>query len=92
MRSVPRRIKVESYKYYFNNSNEYSKTKKFWRKKYIKDFLPPVDKQVLSQIFKQFNLPPVDEKRYIHINKFQNIPVIDICIFIILLKIVRRMF
>ncbi len=92
MTSVPKRIKIESYKYYFNNLNEFRKSNKFWRKTYVKDFLPPVDKQVLSQIFKQFSLTPLDDKRYIHVNKFQLIPVIDICLYMILLKILKRMF
>jgi hypothetical protein len=92
MNNTPKRIKIDSYKYYFNNFNEYSNTQKFWRKTHVKQFLPPVDKQVLSQIFKQFDLPPIDDKRYIHINLFQNIPIIDICLFFILLKIARSLF
>lgn len=89
---LPLRIKIESYKYYYNNWNDYKISKKIWKKTLVKEFLPPIDRNVLSQIFNQFDLPKLDIKRYIHINKFQNLPIIDICIFVILLKLIARLF
>lgn len=80
--SKPRLIKIESYSYSFTSESEYHKTKKYWKKKFIKDFLPMIDKNALTHIFKTYELPSIDDKRVVNVSPFQNVPVIDIVIFI----------
>ena len=87
MKGIPKSIKVESYKYYFNNRYEYQTTNKIWKKAYIKDFLPIIKKDNLNQIFKVYNLPELNENRFIQINQFQKIPIIDIVIIIMFMKL-----
>jgi hypothetical protein len=92
MHMTPINIKVESYKYYFNNHNDYKATNKIWKKTYVNDFLPSIDKGVLTGIFNAYGLPEINEKRYIHVSRFQNIPIIDIVMSMLLLKFMFRIF
>lgn len=77
---VPQKIKIELYNYYFNTNKKEFLKGKVWTKKFIKEFLPPIDKNTLQGIFKMYDLPKIDEKRKIEISTFQMIPIIDIII------------
>jgi hypothetical protein len=88
----PVMIKIEKYKYHFTNAGEYKKTGKIWRKTFVKDFLPYIDKSILTNIFKTYSLPEIDEKRYKHISQFQNIPVVDIVCLFLLFKFITKLF
>jgi hypothetical protein len=80
IRKTIKAIKVEQYVYSFAVPSELQRTKRLWTKKYVKDFLPPINKDALSQIFEMYGIPKINEKRKIYISPFQNIPVIDIVI------------
>jgi hypothetical protein len=87
MSKTPLYIKVEQYKYYFTKDYE-----KLWKKVYVQDLLPKVDKNVLVGIFKAYGLPEINEERYIHVSKFQDLPIIDIVLFVLLMKFMLRLF
>jgi hypothetical protein len=81
----PEKIKITLWNYTFTSIQEYEKTRNYWNKKYIKDFLRDIDSDMLMSIFQKYSLPNIDVNRIIRINPFQQIPVIDLVIIVMII-------
>jgi hypothetical protein len=65
-------------------------SKKIFRKKFAKEFLPPVEKHALSPIFQMYGLPTINENRTITVSPFQFIPVIELSIMFVLFTFFKK--
>jgi hypothetical protein len=77
------------YHYYFNTKKDENKI--FWTKKFVRNFLPPIEKHALQGIFEMYGLPSINIRRQKLISSFQFVPVVDLLFLFILIKLIAKL-
>ena len=83
---IPSKIKIDSYLYTFSTKKSDLEKRKFWNKKFVKDFIPAIDKRALKGIFQMYGLPEIDPGRKVQISPFQLIPIVDLIFLLMMSK------
>lgn len=89
---TPKKVKIDLYNYFFNTkSEEVLRERKIWTKKYVKDYLAPIEKSALNGVFQMYDLPQINDKRKVFVSTFQLLPIVDIVILLWLSSLITKL-
>jgi hypothetical protein len=87
---IPSKIKIESYLYNYSTKKEDIEKRKYWNKKFVKEYLPPIGKYAFDEVFSLYGLPKIDPGRKVKVSPFQLVPIVDLIFLMALIKIITR--